>query len=99
MKQTLSVLLSLIVLAGILLTACGGTHRSPVAPATKPLPQLQRKPQRLAGCCTEPVAFPDGGKSVVGAWDRDPIALSRISPDVLCDLDHPVDHGWSWRMG
>jgi peptide/nickel transport system substrate-binding protein len=83
-------LLSIVVVAAVVLAACGGTptptEAPPAAtvapPTTAPVattaPEATAAP---AGCPdpagTGPVAFPDGGKSVVGAWDQEP---NNINP-------------------
>jgi peptide/nickel transport system substrate-binding protein len=73
MKQKLYVLLSLLVLASMILAACG-------APATEAPPAATEAPatEEAAACepaGTEPIAFPDGGKSVTGAFDQEPDAI------------------------
>ncbi len=79
MKQKLYVLLSLLVLASMVLAACG-TPAATEAPATEEAPAATEAPttEEAAACepaGTEPVAFPDGGKSVTGAFDQEPDAV------------------------
>ncbi|MDO8752633.1 MAG: peptide ABC transporter substrate-binding protein [Anaerolineales bacterium] len=74
MKRNLSVLLSLIVLASFVLAACGGAPTEAPVPATE-APVATEAPAACGPAGTEPVAFPDGGKSVVGAWDQEPDSI------------------------
>lgn len=77
MKRNLSVLLSLLVLASIVLAACGGTPtEAPAteAPATE-APVATEAPAACTPAGTEPIAFPDGGKTVTGAWDQEPDSI------------------------
>jgi peptide/nickel transport system substrate-binding protein len=84
--------LSIVVILAMVLAACGGTptptEAPPAAteappPTTAPVattePVAATEPP--AGCPeaagTEPIAFPDGGKSAVGAWDQEP---NNVSP-------------------
>ncbi|HLA86571.1 MAG TPA: peptide ABC transporter substrate-binding protein, partial [Anaerolineales bacterium] len=77
MKRNLSVLLSLLVLASFVLAACGGAPtEAPAAPATEaPAPVATEAPAACQPAGTEPIAFPDGGKSVTGAWDQEPDSI------------------------
>jgi peptide/nickel transport system substrate-binding protein len=76
MKQKFYVLLSLLVLASMVLAACG-TPATEEAPATEAAatdaPVATEEAMGPAG--TEPIAFPDGGKSVTGAWDQEPDSI------------------------
>lgn len=78
MKQKLSVLFSLMVLASMLLAACGGAATeapAPEAPAAATSAPAADEPAAEAACQpvgTEPIAFPSGGKSVTGAYDQEP---------------------------
>ncbi len=81
MKRNLFTLLSLLVLASMLLAACGGapeaTEAAPAeteAPAaTEEVVATEEAPAGPVG--TEPIPFPDGGKSVTGAFDQEPDAV------------------------
>lgn len=81
MKRNLFALLSLLVLASMLLAACGGapeaTEAAPAeteAPAaTEEVAATEEAPAGPVG--TEPIPFPDGGKSVTGAFDQEPDAV------------------------
>jgi peptide/nickel transport system substrate-binding protein len=70
-KRNLSVLLSLVVLASILLAACGGTSATqvPVAPG---VPTATEAPVVVEPGPGGSIAFPEGGKSVTGAWTQEP---------------------------
>ncbi|MEN9563152.1 MAG: hypothetical protein RIR73_1396 [Chloroflexota bacterium] len=77
MKRNLFALLSLLVLASMVLAACGGapeaTEAAPAeteAPAATEAAATEEAMMGPAG--TEPIAFPDGGKSVTGAWSQEP---------------------------
>ena len=76
MKRNLSVLLSLLVLASFVLAACGGAAptEAPAAPATE-APVATEAPAACGPAGTEPIAFPDGGKTVTGAWDQEPDSI------------------------
>src|SRR5689334_16322234 len=71
MKRNLSVVLSLMVLASLILAACGGGNAAATqAPATE-------VPATAAPVTSGPpegsfVPFPDGGKTVTGAWTQEP---------------------------
>jgi peptide/nickel transport system substrate-binding protein len=78
-KRNFSVLLSLVVLASILFSACGGTPapatQAPVAteaPAVIETPAATESSVACAPAGTEPIAFPNGGKSVTGGWSQEP---------------------------
>lgn len=78
MKRNLSVLLSLLVLASVVLAACGGAPTE--APATEAPAAATEAPVAteeavMGPAGTEPIAFPDGGKSVTGAFDQEPDAV------------------------
>lgn len=79
MKRNLFALLSLLVLASLVLAACGGgateapAAEEPAAPATEEAAPAEGGACEPAG--TEPIAFPDGGKSVTGAWDQEPDSI------------------------
>ncbi|HET9909612.1 MAG TPA: ABC transporter substrate-binding protein, partial [Anaerolineales bacterium] len=87
MKRSLLLLLSMLVLASMVLSACGGAATATEAPvATEPPstePPAATEPSAAteppAAACepvgTEPIAFPDGGKSVTGAWDQEPDSI------------------------
>jgi len=72
-KRNLYALLSLLVLASLVLAACGTATPVATAVATEP-----PAPTEVADMCashnmgSEPIAFPDGGKSVTGAWSQEP---------------------------
>jgi len=73
-KRNLYVLLSLVVLASMMLAACGTPATEAPAPATEPpAPATEAAACEPAG--TEPIAFPDGGKTVTGAWDQEPDSI------------------------
>lgn len=92
-RNNLFVLLSVLVLASMVLSACGGAATATEAPvATQPpatdAPAATEAPAGTeapvatdapAACTepagTEPIAFPDGGKSVTGAFDQEPDSL------------------------
>jgi len=78
-KHKLFALLSLFVLASMILSACGGTAtEAPAteAPATEaPTAVATEAPAACAPAGTEPIAFPDGGKSVTGAFDQEPDSI------------------------
>ncbi len=69
MNRKLYALLAVLVLASMVLSACG--PQATEAPAATEAP-----PATEAAACspagTEPIAFPSDGKSVVGAWDQEP---------------------------
>ncbi|MCL4268973.1 MAG: peptide ABC transporter substrate-binding protein [Anaerolineales bacterium] len=82
MKRSLFALLSLLVLASLVLAACGGAAEPTEAPAETEAPAATEEPaeatEEVAACepvGTEPIAFPDGGKSVTGAFDQEPDAV------------------------
>jgi peptide/nickel transport system substrate-binding protein len=69
----------MLVLASIVLAACGGATATeePAAPAqpTAVPAQPTAVPEQPAACepvGTGPIAFPDGGKTVTGAWSQEP---------------------------
>jgi peptide/nickel transport system substrate-binding protein len=76
-KRALFLLASMIVLAGMLLAACGPAPTT-VAPNTAVPPTVE--PTQAAKGCTAPVGsapipFPSGGKSVTGAWSQEPDSI------------------------
>lgn len=76
MKQKFYVLLSLLVLASMVLAACGTPATD--APATEPAATeavVATEEVVMGPVGTEPIAFPDGGKSVTGAFDQEPDAI------------------------
>jgi len=82
-KRNLYILMSLVVLASMVLAACGGGATTevpatePPAPATEP-PATEAATEAPVACTpvgSEPIAFPDGGKSVTGAFDQEPDAI------------------------
>ena len=87
MKSKLFALLSLLVLASMILSACGGAAATEApateapateAPATEaPATEAPatEAPAACAAAGTEPIPFPDGGKSVTGAWDQEPDSI------------------------
>lgn len=80
MKRNLFALLSLLVLASMVLAACGGApEATEAAPEATEAPATEAAATEEAAACepagTEPIAFPDGGKSVTGAWDQEPDAI------------------------
>jgi len=70
-KRNLYVLISLITLIGIILAACGAKPTEALFPATE-VPTMTEAPAACAPVGKEPIAFPDGGKSVTGAWTQEP---------------------------
>ncbi|MBI3153400.1 MAG: peptide ABC transporter substrate-binding protein [Chloroflexi bacterium] len=78
MKRNLSVLLSLLVLASIVLAACApAATEAPAteAPSATEAPVATEAPAACQPAGTEPIAFPDGGKTVTGAWDQEPDSI------------------------
>jgi peptide/nickel transport system substrate-binding protein len=77
MKRNLSVLLSLMVVASVILAACG-TATTPI-PATEAPTEASTEATAAPNACepvgTEPIAFPDGGKTITGAWDQEPDSI------------------------
>lgn len=77
MKQKFYVLLSLLVLASIVLAACGSP--APAATeevvATEAPTEVATEEVMMGPMGTEPIPFPDGGKSVTGAWDQEPDSI------------------------
>jgi len=74
MKRNISVLPSLMVIASFVLAACGGAAtQAPAteAPAATQAPAATEAPA-MGPAGTEPIAFPDGGKTVTGAWSQEP---------------------------
>jgi len=74
-KRNLSVLLSLVVLASMLLAACAPPATEAPAPATEPPAPATEAPTACEPAGTEAIAFPDGGKTVTGAFDQEPDAI------------------------
>src|SRR5687768_18377383 len=76
-KKNLYVLMSLVVLASMVLAACGtpATATEAPAPATEPPAPATEAPVACEAAGTEPIAFPDGGKTVTGAWDQEPDSI------------------------
>ena len=80
MKRSLLVVLSVLVVGSVLLAACGTPAAPTTAPTTAPTQAPTQAPttaptQAPAACApvgTEPIPFPDGGKSVTGAWSQEP---------------------------
>jgi len=66
-KRSLFFVISLVVLASMVLTACGGKTTTPAAVATDK-PVVATEPPVVNG----PIPFPEGGKSVTGAWSQEP---------------------------
>jgi peptide/nickel transport system substrate-binding protein len=81
MKRNLFALLSLLVLASMVLAACGGApEATEAAPAETEAPaateEVAATEEAVMGPVgTEPIAFPDGGKSVTLAYDQEPDAV------------------------
>jgi len=77
-KKNLYVLLSVVVLASMVLAACGSPAPAtePPAPATEPPVSATEPPAASCEAAgTEPIPFPDGGKTVTGAWDQEPDSI------------------------
>ncbi|MBI2757635.1 MAG: peptide ABC transporter substrate-binding protein [Chloroflexi bacterium] len=71
MNRKLFALLAVLILASVVLSACGSATPTE-APATAAPTEA---PTAAAACTpagTEPIAFPSGGKSVTGAWSQEP---------------------------
>ena len=79
MKRNFYVLISLITLASMILAACGAKPtEAPVVPVVTEAPMATEAPVVVcAPVGTEAIAFPDGGKSVTGAWSQEP---NNITP-------------------
>ena len=77
MKRNIFALLSLLVAASMLLAACGGAPEATEAAATEaPATEAAATEEVMMGPVgTEPIPFPDGGKSVTGAFDQEPDAV------------------------
>ena len=77
MKRSLFLLASMIVLAGMLLAACGPAPTT-VAPNTA-VPPTVEPTQAAKGCDapvgSAPIPFPSGGKTVTGAWSQEPDSI------------------------
>jgi peptide/nickel transport system substrate-binding protein len=72
-KRNLYVLISLVVLASMALAACGAPAATQApAPAATSAPAATTAPAACAPAGKEAIAFPDGGKSVTGAWSQEP---------------------------
>lgn len=70
MKRSMFLLVSMVVMASMLLAACG-----PAATATAVVPATAVPPTDSTAepvVATEPIPFPEGGKSVTGAWSQEP---------------------------
>jgi len=64
-------LISLVVVTSMILAGCGpAATATAVVPATV-VPATVGAPTEVP-VATEPIAFPDGGKSVTGAWSQEP---------------------------
>lgn len=77
MKRNLSVLLSLMVVASFILAACGSVA-TPVPATEAPVEATMVATEAPTACepvGTEPIAFPDGGKTITGAWDQEPDSI------------------------
>ncbi len=83
MKRNPYVLLSLLVLTSTMFSACGATTTTKVPamtqpPATEP-PTIEVPATEPSAVCTpagtEPIVFPEGGKSVTGAFDQEPDSI------------------------
>lgn len=82
MKRSLFLLLSAVVVGSVLLAACGPAATPTAAPTSAPTTAATEAPTTgateaptEAACApvgTEPIAFPDGGKSVTGGWTQEP---------------------------
>ena len=78
MKRSMYLLVSLVVLASMLLAACGSATAT-VAPATSvpaTAAAVTAAPATAVPVATEPIPFPDGGKSVTGAWSQEPDSIA-----------------------
>jgi peptide/nickel transport system substrate-binding protein len=79
-KRNLYILFSLVVLASMVLAACAPQQTEVPAtepPATEPA-ATEAATEAPAACTpagTEPIPFPDGGKTVTGAWDQEPDSI------------------------
>lgn len=77
MKRNISVLFSLMVIASMVLAACGSAATE--APATEAPATQAAATEAPAMACepagTEPIPFPDGGKTITGAWDQEPDSI------------------------
>jgi len=78
-KKIFYVGLTAVLLASFVLTACGtpatevpAPTEAPAAPAATEAPAAPEAPAACAPVGTEPIAFPDGGKSATGAWTQEP---------------------------
>jgi peptide/nickel transport system substrate-binding protein len=81
MKRNLFALLSLLVVASMVLAACGApaTEAAPEATEAAATEEAPAATEEAAACepaGTEPIAFPDGGKSVTAAYDQEPDAVT-----------------------
>lgn len=72
MKRNLYVLLSLVVLASVILTACGGAPATQAPAATEaPATAATEAPASCAPAGTEAIAFPDNGKSITLGFSQE----------------------------
>jgi peptide/nickel transport system substrate-binding protein len=71
-KRSMFMLVSLVVVASMVLAGCGtaATPAATVVPATS-VPSTNNQPTAVT-VATEPIPFPDGGKSITGAWSQEP---------------------------
>ena len=69
MRHSTFLLLSLAVVAGLLLAACGSTPTPLASPTALPATQV---PPTQVPVPVSPIPFPAGGRSVTGAWSQEP---------------------------
>lgn len=70
MKRQLFLVASVLVLTSLIAAACA-PQPTPTAVVTE-APAVTEAPEVCQPAGTEPIPFPDGGKSVTGAWDQEP---------------------------
>ena len=79
MKQGLLVVFSELALTSMIFSACGATAMAIESPTVTELPATEPPATEAPAACTptgtEPIAFPDGGKSVTGAWNQEPDSI------------------------
>ena len=79
MKRDLFILISTLVLTSMIFSACGATAMAIESPTVTELPATEPPATKAPAVCTpagtEPIAFPNDGKSVTGAWDQEPDSI------------------------